>query len=68
MVRNFFVITCLIVLYLGILTVTTTIDDRSDYIMITTFALLGGAFAIAAGLNFFAVNDENAFIDDEAIN
>jgi hypothetical protein len=45
-----------------------TIDDRSDYIMITTFVLLGGAFTIAAGLNFFAVNDENAFIDDEAIN
>ncbi len=36
--------------------------------MITTFALLGGAFAIAAGLNFFAVNDGNDFIDDEAIN
>jgi hypothetical protein len=36
--------------------------------MMTTFVLLGGAFAIAAGLNFFAVNDENAFIDDEAIN
>lgn len=46
---------------------TKTINDRSDYIMITTFALLGGAFAIAAGLNFFAVN-ENAFIDDEATN
>lgn len=35
--------------------------------MITTFALLGGAFAIAAGLNFFAIN-EKAFMDDEAIN
>ncbi|MDQ0411823.1 hypothetical protein J2S25_000001 [Mesobacillus stamsii] len=36
--------------------------------MITTFVLLGGAFAIAAGLNFFAVNEKNAFIDDEAMN
>lgn len=35
--------------------------------MITTFALLGGAFAIAAGLNYFATND-NSFIDDEAMN
>ncbi len=35
--------------------------------MITTFALLGGAFAIAAGLNFFAVKKDD-FIDDEAMN
>jgi hypothetical protein len=34
--------------------------------MITTFVLLGGAFAIAAGLNFFAI-EEKAFIDDEAM-
>jgi len=35
--------------------------------MMTTFVLLGGAFAIAAGLNFFAI-EEKAFIDDEAMN
>jgi hypothetical protein len=35
--------------------------------MMTTFVLLGGAFAIAAGLNFFAINEE-AFIDDEVTN